>query len=60
MAVKNPFDIAIADIDRQIADLTRSREILMGAAASVTEAPKAEKKTRKPRSKPGLPTSEGL
>lgn len=54
------IDAALAKIDGQIADLQRSKQIIIDAAeAGTSDAAPKQRKPRKPRSKPGLP-SEGL
>lgn len=51
---KSVVDIAIANIDAQIADLNRAKELILGASDSAAPAPK----TRKPRKPKGLPQTD--
>ena len=53
---KSVVDVAIANIDAQIADLNRAKEIIMGAASSAE--PAAAPKTRKPRKPKVLPQTD--
>ena len=66
MAKQSVVEAAIADLDRQIADLERAKEHIVSAVAFVQQALDSNEptvpKVRKPRGpnkrKPGLPASE--
>ena len=53
MAAKSVIEVALANIDAQIADLNRAKDIIRQSATEPAAEPK--KRGRKPRSKPGLP-----
>ena len=55
---KSVVDVAIANIDAQIADLNRAKELILGAAS--TAEPAAATKPRKPRKPRGLPADTGI
>ena len=54
MGRQSVTDAAVAEIDRQIADLVRAKDIILGASVKVDNA--AQPKVRKPRKRKGLPT----
>lgn len=52
---KSVIEMALANIDAQIADLQRAKDIILQSAGDATEDAPKVRKARKPRSKPGLP-----
>lgn len=58
MATKSVIEMALENIDAQMADLQRAKQIIIDSAEVPDAAPKVRKPRGKNKSKPGLPATE--